>query len=42
MCKEIRELLWRGTFTAVLKKEIPSDENVIPGRFVFNLRSKIE
>ena len=40
--KGIREILRRGTFTAVLTEEIPSDANVIPGRFVLDIKSNID
>eukprot|EP00171_Calliarthron_tuberculosum_P023746 IDg23746t1 len=32
--KEIRGLLERGTFKLILHEEVPSDANVLPGRFV--------
>lgn len=39
---EIRDLFLRGTVTAVLMDEVPSYENVIPGRFVLSIQSKID
>ena len=32
--KEIRNLLERGTFKVILKQDIPSDAQILPGRFV--------
>lgn len=40
--KEIRDLLRRGTFRAVLIDEVPPDANVIPGRFVLAIKSKLD
>lgn len=36
---EIKGLLERGTFKAILRKEIPPNRNVLPGRFVIGLKS---
>lgn len=36
---EIKGLLDRGTFKAVLEKNLPSDANIMPARFVFALKS---
>ena len=40
--REIRDLLRRGTFTAVIMDDIPPDANVIPGRFVLAIKSKLD
>lgn len=37
--KEIESLLNRGTFKVILLEEIPSDGNVLPGRFVLSIKS---
>ena len=40
--QEIRNLLERGTFKVILKEEIPSDANVVPGRFVLTIKSSLD
>lgn len=40
--KEIKELLRRGTFKVILKQDVPPDGNVLPGRFVLSIKSKID
>eukprot|EP00171_Calliarthron_tuberculosum_P023469 IDg23469t1 len=37
--KEVRGLLERGTFKLILHEEVPSDANVLPGRFVLAIKS---
>ena len=37
--KEIRNLLDRGTFKDILREDIPSDGNVLPGRFDLAIKS---
>ena len=37
--REIRGLLDRGTFKVILKKDLPRDANVLPGRFVLTIKS---
>ena len=36
---EIRNLLERGTFKVVIKKDVPPNANVLPGRFVLAIKS---
>lgn len=36
---EIRGLLDRGTFSVLLREEIPQDANVLPGRFILAIKS---
>ena len=36
---EIRGLLDRGTFSVILREEVPPDGNVLPGRFVLAIKS---
>lgn len=38
---EIRGLLKRGTFTFILKKDVPPDGNILSGRFVFSIYSLV-
>lgn len=37
--KEIANLLARGTFKVILRKEVPPNGNVLPGLFVLAIRS---
>ena len=37
--KEMRNLLGSGTFKVIPKQDIPSDANIIPGRFVLAIKS---
>ena len=37
--KEIRSLLESGTFTVILKQDIPSNANILPGRFVLAIKT---
>jgi len=36
---EVRDLLRRGTFKVILREDVPSDANVLPGRFVLAIKS---
>ncbi len=36
---EIKGLLERGTFSIILREEVPPDGNVLPGRFVLAIKS---
>lgn len=38
---EIINLIKRGTFKVILKKEVPPDANILPGRFVLALKSTV-
>ena len=40
--EEIRNLLRRNKFKIILKKDVPPDGNILPGRFVFAVKSKID
>ena len=37
--KEIKTLLERGTFKVILRKEVPPDGNILPGRFMLAIKS---
>lgn len=39
---EIRGLLKRGAFKRILKKDVPPDGNVLPGRLVLSIKSLVE
>ena len=39
---EIGNLLRRGTFKVILKRDVPPDGNILPGRFVLAIKSKID
>ena len=41
MC-EVRDLLKRGTFKVILKKELPHNANALPARFVLAIKSAID
>ncbi len=36
---EVKGLLERGTFSIILREEVPPDGNVLPGRFVLAIKS---
>ena len=36
---EMKGLLERGTFSIILREEVPKDANVLPGRFVLAIKS---
>ena len=39
VAKEIRGLFDRGTFKVILREEVPTDANVLPGRFILAIKS---
>jgi len=39
--KEVRGLFDKGTFKIILREEVPTDGNILPGRFVLAIKSSI-
>ena len=37
--KEIQDLIKKGAFKIIMKKEMPSDSNSLPGRFALAIKS---
>ena len=40
--EEIANLIKRGTFKIILKEDVPTNANILPGRFVLSLKSTID